>query len=389
MSITGKPVLDKYDIETWMAPVWKGPYVYNESFMFVGRGDKAPLLYPADRIISIRSFDLKTEYKEGKDYNLVDGKVELTEDSAISFIPEELYFSDNKEFPFQIKVMDRGEEKSIYFSELICKYQVFVTYAHSSGRKLFIPNDESAKFARLLKKLDAGKDVTLQFYGDSITFGASATGMLGLEPHTPIWPRMFTHYLAKKYGYTVKYVSVDLPGTNAVPEEPAVFGTRGTITYINPAVGGWRINDGVEKFDTYVKPFIEKYGCDFMLLAFGMNDAGNSLETEKELQKAAIEAVYGMVPDVEMLLLATMVPNNEAVNGWYGNQYLFEGVFFDLAQEYTALGKHIAVGQMTAMSLSMLETKRFRDYTGNNINHPNDFMSRVYAQVVYATVTGE
>ena len=149
------------------------------------------------------------------------------------------------------------------------------------------------------------------------------------------------------------------------------------------------MTDGIEKFDTYIKPFVEKYGCDFILLAFGMNDGGNTPETEKDLQKQLLELVYGLMPDAEVLLLATMVPNNESVNGWYASQHLFEAVFDELADEYTALGKQIAVGRMTTMSLSILETKRFRDYTGNNINHPNDFMSRVYAQVVYATVTGE
>ncbi len=372
-----------------MAPVWKGAYVYNESVMFVGQNDCAPLLYPADKIISVRSFDLKTEYVEGRDYELKDGKIALKEGTSIVPIPEELYYSDNKEFPFVIKIMKDGVETSVFFSELICKYQVFVTYAHSSGRKLFIPNDESAKFTRLLGKLEKGEDVTMIFYGDSITFGASATDMLGLDPHTPIWARMFTHQLAKKYGYTVKYVAPDLPSTLGVPDEPLVFGNRGTITYINPAVGGWRVVDGIEKFDTYIKPFAEQYGCDFMLLAFGMNDGGNTPEQEKDLQKQLLDKVYGLIPDVETLLLATMVPNNEAVNGWYANQHLFEKEFFALANEFTALGKHIAVGQMTAMSLSVLETKRFRDYTGNNVNHPNDFMSRLYAQVVFATVTGE
>ncbi|MCR5056815.1 MAG: SGNH/GDSL hydrolase family protein [Clostridia bacterium] len=389
MSFIGKPVIDKYDLETWMAPIWKGPYVYNESVMFVGFKERVTLLYPADRIISVRSFDLKTEYKEGVDYRMVDGGLELIEGTSINPVPEELYYSDNKDFPFTIKVMKDGEETSIYFSEEICKYQVFVTYAHSSGRELFIPADESAKFKNLLGKLNRGEDVTMFFYGDSITFGASATDMLGIDPHTPIWARMFTHYLAKKYGYTVKYVAPDLPSTLGVPAEPLVFGDRGTITYVNPAVGGWRVTDGIEKFDTYIKPFVEKYGCDFILLAFGMNDGGNTPETEKDLQKQLLELVYGLMPDAEVLLLATMVPNNESVNGWYASQHLFEAVFDELADEYTALGKQIAVGKMTTMSLSILETKRFRDYTGNNINHPNDFMSRVYAQVVYATVTGE
>lgn len=389
MSNLCKPVIDRYDIETWMNPIWKGPYVYNESVLFVGYKESVSLLYRPDRIISVRSFDLKTEYVEGKDYRLVDGRIELVEGTAIQPVPEEMYYSDNPEFQFVMKVMKDGVETSIWFSEHICKYQVFVTYSHSGGSDIFMPADESKKFEKLLTKLDNGEDVTMVFYGDSITFGASATDMLGLDPHTPIWARMFTHYLAKKYGYTVKYVSPGLPNTLDVPREPLVFGTRGTITYINTAVGGWRVNDGIEKYDTYIKPFVEEHGCDFILLAFGMNDGGNTAEAEKELQKTLLDIVYKNTPDAEVLLLATMVPNNEIVNGWYANQHAYEAVFNELAEEYTAAGRHIAVAKMTSMSLSILKTKRFRDYGGNSVNHPNDFMTRVYAQVVYATVTGE
>ena len=43
---------------------------------------------------------------------------------------------------------------------------------------------------------------------------------------------------------------------------------------------------------------------------------------------------------------------------------------------------------MTAMHLDLLKAKRFRDMTGNNVNHPNDFLARVYAQVVLQTVAG-
>ena len=32
--------------------------------------------------------------------------------------------------------------------------------------------------------------------------------------------------------------------------------------------------------------------------------------------------------------------------------------------------------------------KRYRDVTGNNINHPNDFVVRLYAQVLLKTVFG-
>ena len=43
---------------------------------------------------------------------------------------------------------------------------------------------------------------------------------------------------------------------------------------------------------------------------------------------------------------------------------------------------------MTSMSLSILDHKDFVDYTGNNINHPNDFFERVYAQTLLQSFIG-
>jgi beta-glucosidase len=386
-----KSVFDgRYDLDIWMDPVWNGGLVAYESVMFVGTKDRVRLLYPADEILSVRSFDLKKEFVSGKDYGYdrETGELFMPEGSELTFIPEDLSYRKNEEFPFSMITLRDGVPSETRFSEHICLNQVFVTYTHKPSEDVFAPPDESASFARLLGKLEKGENATLVFYGDSITFGASATDMLGFDPHTPIWPLMFTLKLAKMYKYTVRFVAPGLPSTGGVPAEPAVFGTRGTITYINPAVGGWRAIDGIERYDEYVRPFIGKYGCDFFLLGYGMNDGGNDTATEKGLIKQLADLVYGQSPEAELLLLATMVPNPDSVNGWYANQHLYEPVFYELAAEYTAAGKHCAVGPMTSMSLSVLKRKRFRDYTGNNINHPNDFMSRLYAQVVLATVTG-
>ena len=37
---------------------------------------------------------------------------------------------------------------------------------------------------------------------------------------------------------------------------------------------------------------------------------------------------------------------------------------------------------------AILEKKRYYDMTGNNVNHPNDFMARVYAQTIIKTILG-
>ena len=40
----------------------------------------------------------------------------------------------------------------------------------------------------------------------------------------------------------------------------------------------------------------------------------------------------------------------------------------------------IALADVRSIHKRLLEKKRFIDMTGNNVNHPNDFLIRVYAQ---------
>ena len=44
---------------------------------------------------------------------------------------------------------------------------------------------------------------------------------------------------------------------------------------------------------------------------------------------------------------------------------------------------------MTGMHHALLKRKLFRDMTGNNVNHPNDFLARVYAQTILAVLEAE
>ena len=385
-------VYNMYDLETYMTPLWDGRVVHNETVMFLGMDDKATLLYDADEILSVRSYDLKTEYVKGIDYDYVDGKLFLLEGTSIPYIDKSEYYTTNAKYS---ALMTKGNTEAdatgtyTYWGEgdTMTKWQVAVTYKHSQFWDGYSVKSFADRHQDLIQKLQNGEDVTFVFYGDSITYGANASSMVGVEPNMPTWPVMFTQYIAKQYGYTVRYVKDEF-ATAPLPTEDTVYGTNGIITYYNPSVGGWTVEQGYQNVENYVNTAIDKYGCDLFAVAFGMNNAGLSAGKFVQYTEGIIKRVQTHTPNTGIVMVSTMVPNPEATNGWYGNQEQFEAEMIASADAYNDNGTSCSVACMTSMSKSVLEHKRFRDYTGNNINHPNDFMARIYAQVMFQTVFG-
>ena len=241
-------------------------------------------------------------------------------------------------------------------------------------------------YQNFVKKLQAGEDVTVFFYGDSITSGCSASWLFDYAPYQPSYPMLFVQALADLFDYTVHYVSLDI--AMRVPAEDYVAGTRGTITYVNTAVGGWTSADGVQNLENFVVNKVRTYGCDLLVLAYGMNDGYSAPTATKANIKAMADAVLGIKPEASLLLVSTMVPNPEATNGWYGNQPQQEQYLISLAKTYRNKGVACEVARMTAVSLDVLKHKEHKDYSGNNINHPNDFFNRVYAQTLLQALIG-
>ena len=84
----------------------------------------------------------------------------------------------------------------------------------------------------------------------------------------------------------------------------------------------------------------------------------------------------------EAVLLGTTLPNPAST--WTNNQPIYANALHELEKELTG----VAVADMTEIHRDLLKKKRYRDMTGNNINHPNDFLIRAYAQIIriYAQV---
>ena len=123
---------------------------------------------------------------------------------------------------------------------------------------------------------------------------------------------------------------------------------------------------------------------DLLVLGFGMNDIHTHRELYAELIEGMIDTYLTANPNGSVMLVSPMNPNTQTA--WLGNQRYFEE---DL-QGIAADRDNVAVAQVNSV-FTQLEAsgKVTRDWLANNINHPNDFGVRIYAQVLLKTLAGD
>ena len=56
--------------------------------------------------------------------------------------------------------------------------------------------------------------------------------------------------------------------------------------------------------------------------------------------------------------------------------------------DWKKAGYKVGVADVTTVNIEMYQRKVYQDITGSNSNHPNDYMHRIYAQVIIQTVFG-
>ena len=269
------------------------------------------------------------------------------------------FYPTSKETSVSGNAFAGSSKPFVFFAEgtYFHKHQVFITYTHQANTDLFVPQ-KSTKLSKFEQKLKNGESVNLVFFGDSITAGGNASGRNGgVAPYTPIWAEIVRDGLAAKY-------------------------PSAKINYVNTAVGGKNSEWGVEELDTSVNA----YKPDLLVLAFGMNDGSNipanGVEKFIKNTKTMVDRVLAANPDCEIVLIATMLPHSETT--YYKDQYLHEAELYKLAESYN----NVDVIPMTSVHSSVLTKKRYFDMTGNNVNHANDFLVRLYAQTVLRTLLG-
>lgn len=329
-----------------MIPFWKTKTMFNESVLMIsknGETPKANLLFHPKKIISVTNAALTKEYQEGKDWIFENDQIVLLPNSKALFMTEKELFPDSTG---RFKRKGGG---TVFHSEgtFFHDQQLAVTYTHK--RNLWkgpVSQSDNLVLAKTAQKLKQKEKLHILLFGDSISAGANASGSSKAAPNLPDWGNLFVQNLRIHFGSEIKFT--------------------------NTSVGGMDSKWGLKNVDSLVN----HYAPDLVLIAFGMNDGTGKMlpEVFGNNIKGMIEKVRLQNPATEFILVETMLPNPESL--FTGTQMAFKTVVDVIAKEQNA-----AVVDMTSVHQELLKHKSYQDMTGNNINHPNDFLMRWYAQM--------
>jgi lysophospholipase L1-like esterase len=339
-----------------LRPFWLGEYIEGEPALFHRDGESAParakFLFPIRKVVAVRNSAGDVVYKEGTDYRWTPGsnEISLPPGSRIpSAAPVDLRRPPKSQ---RFSLNHRAGGAEILFGARLeyAALQTCVTYERAPGDWPNAPKRDPAALSRTVARLKSREPVSIVVLGDSISTGDNASGKFNSPPRQPGYAELLRRHLAARFG--------------------------GAVRMTNLSVGGVDSRWGLAQVEKVValRP-------DLVILAFGMNDASGRAPAEYAGNiKAAIEKTRARLPDCEFILTATMLANPD----WTGLKHKLFPSYRDRLRELSGPG--IALADLTAIWTEFHRRKPDRDFTGNGVNHPNDFGHRVYAQVLAATL---
>ena len=321
-------------------PFWRSQAMDNEPVLFIQEEGKqlatGKLLFIPSEKFRITHPDRVMQYEEGKDFTWKPGTniIELTLTSRIPFkTAAQMVPPAGSPNMFTTVLHSEGH----FFHDL----QVQVSYWHKTDAWTLPDKPQPEQLTRVLAKLRGKQPIKFVALGDSITAGFNASGFKPslAPPYQPCYPQLVANTLQKRFGATVTLVNLGVAGT-----EP-----------------GWGIQ---------MVPKVTEEKPDMVLLAFGMNDSGGFEEKMRKLRDDVIAAN----PGADIVLVASMT----------GNPRFFgaDGFVWKSKTLGKMVTKNVALADVTTPWMEVLKKKPFSDLSGNNVNHPNDFGHRLYAQVI-------
>lgn len=362
-------------LNKWLAPIWKGGEVWEESVCFYEDGDKKEqggnLLYAPKKITKMTNHDGTVIYEEGKDYTVTARGIVRTADSRIPVLTREEYVKPYNDEPWAGWLCLAGKKEFTMILPFVFKYQTLVTYETEESWTGLVPERMGTRLTKTYEKLESGEPLHIVYFGDSITAGWEASGadepavdMGSLNPmkvqsdrypHMPVWAELVTRKLCETY-------------------------PQAEITKDNLSAGGSTAKWGVDNVNTL---FDRVDVPDLVFVGFGMNCMWDPVETFMGYIKEIVAEIKKRNPACEFVFYPAMTANTEIPT--YQNDGLL--VYEKAMTEYAKANEGMAVAPVHSMFKEMENRgKKYFNYTGNCVNHPNDFAIRLYGQTIWEAI---
>ena len=333
-----------YSFEQLMWPVWDTDTIYDE-FLTMVRGNgvaEAPLLYTPDAVLSVTSADKTVQYECGRDWE-IDGDIfRLTANSNIfAFAEDALIFDEakpNESFPTA-----DGKHSLFHEGHFFHDRQICITYKKHAESGFSVAYC-GHRMPRMVEKLQNRDELKIVLFGDSIAEGANSSGRSLTTPFLPTWGSLFAENLRRHYQTKINMINTSKGGMDSY----------------------WAMENAEQR--------VAVYEPDVAIIAFGMNDRDEGEQFARNIEK--IRAIIARKsPHTEYVLCATNAPNPR-LKSFYKHQNEYQGALMGFQEQGTV------IADFYSMQKFLLQRKRFIDLTGNNVNHPNDFMIRCHAQLL-------
>lgn len=338
------------DWERRLASVVRGTEVYREACLPLtedrSKEVELKLLYPVKKVFEMIALGTGDPLQEGRDWVVRDGRVFLPPGSRAPVQLASEFFTTSRKEEDGTTTMVRNAIKQVggrWYHER----QLEVSY-EPAARDWTWPAAHSSleQLPRTQRLLLTKSPVTVVLFGDSISEGYDSSGRSGVWPYQPGYGDLVARQLRKVYG--------------------------APLTFMNHA----RAGGSSEHATTQVDAQVAWFKPDLVLLAYGMNDRTEErrIAYRENLEKI-IDAVRARSPETEFLVITPMLNNPKQPTGLDPVKYIRD-------EALRVMRTGVAFVDITSTELAMLERKDYLDLSGNGVNHPNDFMQRIYAQRV-------
>jgi lysophospholipase L1-like esterase len=328
----------KENLTEAMRPIWEGNKVTDEAVLMVSHDGKpatGTLMFHPSRILSVTDYGSTNQYVENADFSVVGRTMICAPGSRMTQLNQEDFL--------------KGDLKW----NVVGGKQILVTYEHSDVWTGPVQAYVGNELPNTIWKLSAHEPLKIVAFGDSITFGIGSSRILKIPPFQPPWIELFSEELGKTWNDQA-------------------------ITLYNSSQSG----ADSEWAKSMAQRMVASLDPDLVVIAFGQNDFWRiQADAFASNISAVIETVRSVNPQAEFLLVSTMQ---------FDPDYSRKVDYWDLVSQYESklkalTGPGVQSVDFTTISGAVFAAKAPKDCLNDPL-HPDDYLSRWYAQSLVAAL---